>query len=277
MLSSRILVLTVLLAVVVLLNLPLPASMQIKAAARDSVAPFQNVMSLVLYKGLNLFRFFANPRGGLSEREQMLTELAELKFKLNNMKLLEADNAKLRSMVGFSDRQERGLLLAEVVARCDASGWWQTVTINRGSEAGVTEGAAVITTEGLVGRIREVARRTSTVLLITDYGCRVACRVSGSGALGIAKGTGVSIGGERPLEMLSSVQPLSMDYVSKDIPLARDDVVTTSGLGGVFPEGLIVGYVKGVELDRSGLYQRAQVLPAADLAVLRYVFVVATS
>ena len=52
------------------------------------------------------------------------------------------------------------------------------------------------------------------------------------------------------------------------------DEMVTSGLGGVLPPGLLIGYVDRISLDRSGLYQRADVVPSADLGALEYVFVV---
>ena len=74
--------------------------------------------------------------------------------------------------------------------------------------------------------------------------------------------------------MLFAVQPCRMDYIEKDAPLVVGEKVITSGLGGVYPKGLAVGRVVGSELDRSGLYQRAKIAPAADLRDLKYVFVV---
>ena len=74
--------------------------------------------------------------------------------------------------------------------------------------------------------------------------------------------------------MLYAPSPCRMDYISREDEIWGHDEVVTSGLGGVFPEGLLVGYVKKVDIDPSGLYQRADVIPAAELGKLRYVFVV---
>ena len=74
--------------------------------------------------------------------------------------------------------------------------------------------------------------------------------------------------------MLFSVKPCRMDYISTDQEIRRDDEVVTSGLGGVYPEGIVLGHVTRVEVDPSGLYQRADIVPKANLGGLRYVFVV---
>jgi rod shape-determining protein MreC len=65
-----------------------------------------------------------------------------------------------------------------------------------------------------------------------------------------------------------------MDYISKDKPVLKGDDVVTSGLGGVYPEGLVVGKVVESETDPSKLYQRADVVPAVPIGSLKYVFVV---
>ena len=65
-----------------------------------------------------------------------------------------------------------------------------------------------------------------------------------------------------------------MDYIPRDQKIFENDEVMTSGLGGVYPEGLVVGTVSRMDMDPSGLYQRADVVPSADLSDLRYVFVV---
>jgi rod shape-determining protein MreC len=74
--------------------------------------------------------------------------------------------------------------------------------------------------------------------------------------------------------MLYRPEPLSMDYIGLDRAVRSYDEVTTSGLSDVFPPGLLVGFVSDVRVHRSDLYKIAEVVPAADLGNLRYVFVV---
>ena len=76
------------------------------------------------------------------------------------------------------------------------------------------------------------------------------------------------------LDMRCPVNPCRIDYLPTNADVQEDDKVVTSGLGGVYPEGLLIGRVKTVELHDLGLYRFASVVPAADLQNLRYVFVV---
>jgi rod shape-determining protein MreC len=112
------------------------------------------------------------------------------------------------------------------------------------------------------------------VLLITDPACRVACKLPRTEAFGIVRGSGVAVNGEVNLEVLCAVRPCRVDYLPKDDVILKDDEVLTSGLGGVYPEGLLVGYVTRMATAQSGLYQSADLMPAADMGALKYVFVV---
>jgi len=263
------------LAIVVVLNLPLSMSMRIKAGSRDNIAaPFQNVMSLLLNKGREVILFLGKAREAVGENERMLEELAVLRERIRSLEAIERENEDLRDLFNFSSRSECKLILCKVITRGDISGWWQTITLNKGTDSGIARNMAVITTEGLIGRTMDVSRRTCDVLLISDPSCKVACRISRMGAVGIVRGTGISVKGDTRLEMLSSLGRWRMEYISMDEEMRIHDKVVTSGFGGVYPEGLLVGYVIKKDIDQSGLYQSAEIVPAAEMRTLRYVFVV---
>jgi rod shape-determining protein MreC len=76
------------------------------------------------------------------------------------------------------------------------------------------------------------------------------------------------------LEMLYAARPCVMEFIPREHEVSEGDEVVTSGLGGVYPEGLSVGSVAKTEMDSSGLCRRADVTPASDISSLRYVFVV---
>jgi len=263
-----------LLIVVVLLNLPLPLGMRVKAGARDNLAPFQNGLSLLVNRGRDVFSLVGSALTGVEEREEMLEEIAGLRRELWRLRSLEQDNRALRKLVGFKEDHERKLLLCEVVSRGDTTGWWQKIRLNRGSAHGVTVDMAVISTSGLVGRTRAVSRYTCDVLLMTDPGSRVACKFAGTEAYGIVTGTGVAVDEPRLLEMLYAVRPARMDYIPRDASLIAGAEIMTSGLGGVYPEGLLLGRVTAIYEQPHKLYRQADVMPAADMSSLRYVFVV---
>jgi rod shape-determining protein MreC len=132
---------------------------------------------------------------------------------------------------------------------------------------------AVVGPRGLVGKTTKALWSSTEVILISDPQCKVPCRTAGGTNFGILEGMGLSAAGRKEMEMLSAVNPIRMDYVPIEMPLQAGDVVETSGLCGILPAGIAVGRVTGVEMDRSGLYQRAEVAPFSDLSALRYAFV----
>ncbi|MFO7871275.1 MAG: rod shape-determining protein MreC [Kiritimatiellia bacterium] len=271
--ERKVIVCVVCLAIVLVLNLPASCVREIKGETRDSFVPFQNVMWLVIRGGGDFLSSVTNARGELEEKKEMEREIAFLNEKIVSLENAARENEILRDKLGFASRDERSLRLCEVVGR-DISGWWQTLTLNAGAHEGVKENMAVITSEGLVGHVKSVSRHTATVLLITDQTSRAACRLSRSGAFGVIRGAGVALSGKHRLEMLYSVRPCVMDYIPSDSDVKPNDQVLTSGLGGVYPSGLLVGYVTAIRPSPSALYQRAEVVPAAELRSLKYVFVV---
>lgn len=263
-----------LLALAVILNLPAPVSLRMKAGMRDGVAPFQNVMSLTVRKAAEALSSLSEVLKAGERRRDMIEEVARLRVKLWRLEAVEEDYARLRKQVAFKQSAAQKLLLCEVVSRGDSSGWWQTVRLNRGREHGIESHMAVISIDGLVGRTTDVSERTCDVLLISDPNSRVACKFQRTGGFGILVGAGVAMQGDVRLSALSAVNPCVMNYVSMEEKAEAGVPVLTSGMGGIFPEGIPVGYVGRAEEDRSRLYWRTEVSPSADLSALKYVFVV---
>jgi len=262
------------LLIVVALNLPLPATWAVRSGMHSSIVPFQNMMSLVEFHMQSIFSGLGHSAKIILDKRELEVEIAELRGHLLQLEQFESENRTLRRQLGFSVLSPRDLLLSEVISRGDISGWWHTLRINHGSNAGVQMGMAVISTDGLVGRIANVTKHSSDVLLIIDPSCKVACKVMRNGAFGIMRGSGIALNGNISLEMLASVKPAILDYVSTQHELQPRDVVHTSGLGNIFPEGLPVGRLGAVKMDPSGLYQQAEVIPSADIDRIKYVFVV---
>jgi rod shape-determining protein MreC len=282
--NKKLLIAGVAVIILILLNLPISISFRFKCNSRDSVAPFQRFARYVGNKSRDLFRPLSEARRAIEEKQRMLEENANLVFQLQNLKVLEKENEELRRQLSFKQQQRRTLVMCEVISRGGASGWWQTVRLGKGRRHGLGPDQAVITADGLVGRTGGVGQENGSalvvgdfscdVLLLTDPNCKVACKFPRTGALGILRGRGVSLKGDAQLEVLCAAQPCRLDYISRNYDILPGDEVRTSGLGGVFPEGLLVGHVGKVEMDQSGLYQRAEVVPGARLEEIKYAFVV---
>ncbi len=249
----------------IILNLPSPASRALKNTTRDVLAPLQELASSYAQRlrgAGNAIRGW----GGLPEKNQELQqEVMLLRQKLSELDELREQNYLLRQQLGFQKRQERNLIACSVLAR-DISGWWQTVRIQHDGSPMVQPNLAVLNDQGLVGKVSEVSGRTADVLLISDPACRVAVQIGDKSVFAILSGQGLSWRG-RVLCKLT--------FINKNIKVQRGDEIYTSGLGGVFPKGIKVGSIESVTLDANGLHQSAEVEPAVDLSQLDVVFLVA--
>ena len=262
------------LLVLVLLNLPMRGARRVRGTIRDVLQPLEN--SLVA--GTRHVSDWVSAAGKktrlIQENARLERELAESQFRIQELQQIRRENDALRQQLGFAVLSPRPLLLAEVTARGERGGWWQTLRLNKGHRDGVLPDMAVITADGIVGRTMDVSSRSSEVLLITDPNSTLSAKISRNQAFGILHGAGVRSSGKDQLELLALARPSELQYLPTTHEISPGDQVSTSGLGHVFPEGLPIGEVVSVRLDESGLYQNAEVQPFADLRSLRHVFVV---
>ncbi len=186
----------------------------------------------------------------LSSGAGLQKQITSVRSNLKSLDDLQAENSSLR------------VVPAEVITR-DSSTWWRTVTINRGKQDRIESDMPVVTDEGLVGKTTTVSENIAIVLLVSDENCRVAANVEGTREQGIVTGERVA-GGVAPL--------LNLNFLSKQANLQPGQKTYTSGVGGVFPPGLLLGTVK--EFRVRELDGQAQLTPAVDLAKLEDVFVV---
>jgi rod shape-determining protein MreC len=154
------------------------------------------------------------------------------------------------------------LKLANVVLR-DPANWWRTVEIDLGARDGVVENLPVLTADGLVGRVSSVGAISSQVVLIGDPNCKASALVENPAHdMGIISGSG-------PFD--SSLADLT--YLSGSANLKPGQSVITSGLGGIFPKGILIGQIVDSRSVEFGLYSEARVKLSANLGALEQVWV----
>jgi rod shape-determining protein MreC len=235
---------------------------KLQAGVYQLIAPF-------LTTGSGLEKQISSMRSGLKTLEQLEAENNSLRvenraLKATNQALSDVEHEvnRLRHALNYRERATFKLVPAEVVAR-DSSTWWRTVTVNRGKADGIETDMPVVTDEGLVGKTTTVSQNIAIVLLVSDENCRVAANVEGTREQGIVTGERV-IGTITPL--------LDLNFLSKQANLQAGQKAYTSGVGGVFPPGLLIGTVKTFRVRE--LDGQAQLYPAVDLSKLEDVFVV---
>ena len=255
------------LILLVTLNLPESVSGRVKGFIRDAFAPLQDLVASASRQGKETIKLARGVSSLMSENQRMACELAQMRLRLNTLEHLEEETIKLRHLLEYRSHAPRQMVTCEVLGR-EATGWWQALRLDKGSADGVRAEMAVTTPEGLIGRVISATARTADVLLISDPKCKVSALVSRTQAFGIVAGNGVTPQG---------LPVCRMEFINMDWrhPVQNGDEVATSGLGGVFPRDLLIGHLDNVQTNESGLYAEADVVVAADLGALDYVFVVA--
>ncbi|MDC2863226.1 MULTISPECIES: rod shape-determining protein MreC [unclassified Bacillus (in: firmicutes)] len=195
------------------------------------------------------------------ELKSKLDKYAELSVKV---KELEKTNEELRDILGKKDTlSDFKPIQATVIAR-NPDKWNDLIGIDKGAQQGIQKDAAVITSKGLVGKVKSVSQFTSTVELISSLNRtnRISAVVRGdSNVFGLIEGYD------------KEKQQLVFTKIPSGVKVEKDQTVVTSGLGGVFPDGLVIGQIVEVTADEYGLTQTAYIKPAADLSDVSNVMV----
>ena len=223
------------------------------------VAPLQEAVSRSIRFSKNIWRYYFFLVSAAQENEAYKEALRNAVEKNNRCEELELANVRLRSLLNFQKNVTSSVLAAEVIGR-DPSPWYKTVIIDKGKNDGLQRGFAVVIPEGIVGQVMDVSTHYSKVLLIIDPNSAMDALVQRTRARGIVKG--------------ESASQCLFKYVLRKHDIAIGDRVVSSGLDGVFPKGLGVGYVSEVIKRNSGIFQEVTIVPFVDFEKLEEVLVV---
>lgn len=202
-----------------------------------------------------------NLNAALEEISRLQSENEALRKE--NEQLLEAqgENQILRELFDrAADTPEYTRITADVIAQ-DTNPALQSIVINKGYDDGVRVGMPVEAARGLMGQVYRVTNNASQVALLTESSSAIPVRLGGTRATGMLRGAGR---GAAP----------TIDWIDLQYQVTVGELVTTSGLGGKFPENLVIGRVIDVQRNEAELFQRAIVQPAVDFDNVEIVFVV---
>ncbi len=224
----------------------------------EALGPAQSVFARATEAVTGLWRHYLDLVGVSEENDRLRQEIKRYIAINAEYREAVATNVRLNQLLDLAHSLEQPVLTAHVIGR-DPALWFKTITIDKGISAGVEKGMPVVTVEGVVGQVINVSPRFAKVLLATDPNSAVDAILQTSRALGIVKGNG---------------QGYRMDYVLREKEVAKDDLVVTSGMGGVFPKGLLVGRISEVGKDKRGMFHTITVQPAVDFRELEYVTII---
>jgi rod shape-determining protein MreC len=225
------------------------------------LAPIQMGVSGTLDEAANVVSTVQRVRDLADENADYRDKVDQLRSELVRMRELEVENQDLRNLLGMKERTGPGALVpVEVIARDDMP-YVQAITINRGANDGIKDDAVVVTHQGLVGHVERVNPTSSKVRLINDLNSSVSVRLQTE-----SRTTGV-------LRGQSQGNLMVIAYIPQNDVVSAGDVVLTSGLGGMYPEGLVVGKVQRVERKDADPFQAAVVEAAVAMDKLERLYV----
>lgn len=200
----------------------------------------------------------------LEENAALHEELARLRQTVVDYDDMKAENELFRAYYQIEDAYSDYELVSAFVIGRDPLEKYYSFTIDRGTRDGLAINDVVITPDGAVGRVAAVGHNYAEVLTVLDPSVSMGCTVSRTRDIGLTEGD----------SLLAQDGRLKMSYLPRETLVAAGDLVVTTGLGGVFPAGLIVGTVEDVCPESSGKSMYAVVSPTADVRNLTSVFVI---
>lgn len=234
--------------------------------ANTVVSPFREAYTAAAAWISDKQRYYKDTTALEAENEELHRRIAEMEEQIREAEAALAENELLHDLLNLrQQRRDLSDLEAAMVTEHAVTNWTSSLTLNKGTALGVEPGDCVINETGaLVGVISQSGLNWSTVLTLVDTDTSLGAQVFRTKDLGVAQGD----------FSLMTAGRLRLDYLPADCSLLSGDLVMTSGLGGYYPSGLVIGSIEEVLLDDSGAASYAIIAPAADFDSLTEVFVI---
>lgn len=178
------------------------------------------------------------------ENNKLKKQLIEISLEQKSYTSLIDENKRLRELLGLKEYKKDIVTIGKVISK-GSNKYLKTFWIDKGSNQGIKKDYPVITPKGLVGKVISVSSDYSEILLITDPNFSASVRIERNRAEGILSGKG---------------NKCIIKYVPLEEEVLVGDRIITSGLDGLFPEGIIAGVVKSVN-KKEGLFQIIEAVP----------------
>ena len=199
-----------------------------------------------------------------AENEALKAQIAAMEDEARQADSYQRENQRLRNMLDLTSVREDFVLVDAYIIAWSSTDWSSTITINKGTNAGIGLDMCAITDNGeVVGLVTEVGRNYAVIKTILDSSLEISGIVSSSGYTGMVSGA-FSAGYEDMLQM---------NYLASSAILRNKDQVVTAG-STVYPRDLILGHVVDADFDETGVAKYAILQPATDFADLEQVFII---
>lgn len=252
----------ILILLIFLTNVELNKLSYLESVASNITNPVQKVFNNIKNKVQGNTSYFDDLETIKKENEELKEKNSELETQLRELEMLKADNKTLQEYMNLTQKySEYSTVPANVITR-DVSNYSSNLVIDVGSKDGVTENMTVIADKGLVGYVLSVTESTAKVQVIIDSASTVSCNLTTTSESIICRGT------------LDNNQILRATYIPTSAELIQGDTVVTSGLGGIYRRGILIGTVKEIVTTSNVTDRYAVIEPAVDFSKLETVLVI---
>lgn len=232
---------------------------------RDLLSPLDKLVNAGMDKLEHIYSYMYKFDRLEAENAELKAKIAEMEEQVRLSAESNAEVERLRTLLDLADEHEDYSFKEASLVSWTSSNWASSFTINKGTRAGINVGDCVITAEGfLIGRITEAGGSSAVVQTILDSASGVGAIVDRTGVTAVAEGS-YSLMGENKL---------SLSFIDDFSGVVAGDTVMTSGKGGIYPSGLLIGTVDSVNLDSTGLSSSGIISPAADISALTEIFII---
>lgn len=222
------------------------------------VSPVQNLITYTLDSANDVVDHYLLTAQVSEENEKLQQEIDKLIRQNNELREELRQRDRVGDLMNYQKERQLESVVARVIGR-DATQWARVVYINKGTQDGIRENLAVVTNMGVVGHVIQAGLNTSKVMLIVDGRSSVDTLFSYDRISGIVVGTGMEF--------------CEMKFVPITAEVNVGDQIISSGLGGVYPKGLVVGTVISITKATQGLFQEITIAPSADFGRLEEVLI----
>lgn len=234
--------------------------LHIRSYLDTAVSPFYYLANGPRYLLDNISGTFTTHKQLELENRALRQELLIKNSDLQLLSQFKQENARLRSLLGSPLRQDEHKMVTQVLATLPDP-YSDQVVIDKGSDHGVYPGQPVISDKGVVGQISLVGKTTSQIILICNAAHSIPVQILRNDIRMLAVGNGCN-------------DDLQLEHLPANSDVKVGDMLVTSGLGGLFPEGYPVGVVSSVGVDNQRSYTVVKVHPTASLQRLRYLLLI---
>ena len=252
----------VLILLIFLSNVEVNKLSYIESAVSSIINPVQRVFVDFRNKIQGNSAYFSNMETIMQENEELKKKNSELETVLRELEMIKAENTTLQEYMSLTEKYSSYQTIPAYVINKDVSNYSSTLVLNVGTNDGIKENMTVIADKGLVGHVISVSDNTCKVQVIIDSASTVSSSISTTQESIICKGT------------LENDHILRATFIPTGAELIQGDSVYTSGIGGIYPKGIIIGTIKEIVTTSNITDRYAIVEPAVDFSKIDTVLII---